>query len=328
VTLTMLSKLDTSILMELQYRFPLTETPYCDVAERLGVGVRDLLEKLRLLRESGVLKRVGYYFNHRSAGKAAALVAYATRGDRRLIEALASHYRGDHDATHVYLRDHPVYDVWVVVKRSSRRELEEHVSKLAESLGVGYAILYSSRTYKLSVKYDLERGVSRAGPYSMVRENPPRPEDLGYPSSLAFSLRVLPLEERPYKRIAASHSLTEAEVVEAAKGMLEAGVLGDPGAALDGWRAGFRYNAMTAAAPSDGDSEGLCKCVASKPQTTHVVLREPVPAGAWRLPCFFVIHAVSDDLLKAALDDVIESCGIEEYQPIRSLEDLKPGALR
>jgi hypothetical protein len=244
------------------------------------------------------------------------------------VEALASHYRGDPDTTHVYLRDHPVYDVWVVVKRSSRRGLEEHVSKLAESLGVGYAILYSVRTYKLSVKYDLERGVSRAGPYSMVREDSPRPEDLGYPSSLARSLRVLPLEERPYRRAAARHGLSETEVVEAARRMLEAGVLGDPGAALDGWKAGFRHNAMTAAAPSNGDVEGLCKCVASKPQTTHVVLRESVPAGAWRLPCFFVIHAVSDYLLRAALDDVVESCGVGEYQPIRSLEDLKPGALR
>jgi DNA-binding Lrp family transcriptional regulator len=163
VTLATLSKLDTSILMELQYEFPLTETPYCDVAERLGLSAGEVLERLRLLSESGVLKRVGYYFNHRSAGKTAALVAYATGGDRRLVEALASHYRGDPDTTHVYLRDHPVYDVWVVVKRGSRRELEEHVSKLAESLGIGYAILYSVRTYKLSVKYDLERGVSRAG---------------------------------------------------------------------------------------------------------------------------------------------------------------------
>lgn len=328
MTLAALSRLDIDILMELQYRFPLTETPYCDVAERLGISVGELLGRLRILREMGVLKRVGYYFNHRSAGETAALIAYATGGDRRLVEALASHYRGDRGATHVYLRDHPVYDVWVVVKRGSRGELDEHAARLAGSLGVDYAILYSTRTYKLSVKYDLERGVSRAGPYSRVYRDPPRPEDLGYPSSLARSLRSLPLEERPYRSTSTGHGLTEAEIVEAARRMLESGVLGDPGAALDGWRLGFLYNAMTAAAPTNGDLEGLCECVASKPQTTHVVLRESAPPDAWRLPCFFVIHAISVDLLEAALDDVVRSCRIREYQPIMSLEDLKPGTPR
>ena len=323
-----LDGLDVEALMELQYRFPLTPTPYCDVAERLGVPVGELLGRLRRLRSLGALKRVGFYFNHRSAGRRAALVAYSTGGDGGLVEELARLYRGDPEATHVYLRDHPVYDVWVVVKRGSRGELEEHVASVASRLGLRYAILYSTRTYKLSVKYDLHRGVSRAGPHSRVNPDPPRPEDLGYPSSLARSLRSLPLEERPYRGIARTHGLGEEEAVEAAREMLRAGVLGDPGAALDGWRIGFRYNAMTAASPARGGPGELCECLSRVPEVTHVVLREPWPPGSWGLPCFFVVHARSEGLLREALRGALDACGVGEHVAIRSLRDLKPGAVR
>lgn len=323
-----LGGLAVEALMELQYRFPLTPTPYCDVAHRLGVEPDRLVSTLRELSRLGVLKRVGFYLNYRSTGKVAALVAYSTGGDKRKLEALAAEYRSDPLATHVYLRDHPYYDVWVVVKRGSRGELERHTATLASRLGLDYVILYSRRTLKLSVKYDLLEGISRSGPYPAVHPSPPRPEELGYPASLARALRVLPLEARPYRRIAAAHGMSEDEVVEAARVMLEAGVLGDPGAALDGHRAGFPENGMVVMEPLSSGEEGLCSCAAGLPYSTHVVLRESVPPGAWRHTCYFMVHAVSREKLAEAVRHAESTCRPRSLMVIRSLADLKPGVVR
>ncbi len=321
----LLRSVERRLLMALQYDFdPEDPDPYATAASEAGIGEGEAVRLLRDLAVRGILKRVGYYLNYRSHGRVAALVAYATRGRARLV---AEVYRGDPETTHVYLRDHPVYDLWVVVKRRSREELEAHVRGVAEEFGVDYVILYSRRTYKLSVKYDLERGISRSGRYAEVHPDPPRPEELGIPLGLARSLRSLPLVERPYKAIAAKHGLAEDEVIDAAVKLLRAGVLGDPGAALDGWRIGFRDNAMVVMEPGT-DYGSLCSCVTRLPFTTHVVEREPVPPGAWRQNCYFMVHGVSRGVVDSAILEASETCRPRSLRPIRSLADLKPGVTR
>ncbi|MCE4625894.1 MAG: Lrp/AsnC family transcriptional regulator [Desulfurococcales archaeon] len=319
-----LDTLDKSILMELQYRFPRDPYPYETVAERLGIREEELLDRLRRLKSIGILKRVGFYVNYRSVGLKAALIAYKAPG---LHERLAKIYRVDRYATHVYLRDHPEYNVWVVTKRRSMEELIGHVEHVKKELGVEAIILYSKRTYKLSVKYDLERGISWAGPYSTVSPDPPRPEDLGIPAEVLRMFRSLPIERSPYSRIAEALGVGVDEAAETAWNLLEKGLLGDPGAALDGRRVGFNENAMVVMEPS-GCEESLCQCATQLPFTTHVVLRRSIPEGAWRHTCYFMVHAVSREMIKELVGEAVEKCSPRSFHVIRSLADLKPGVMR
>ncbi|MET1128723.1 MAG: Lrp/AsnC family transcriptional regulator [Thermoproteota archaeon] len=315
------------VLMELQYNFPLTPTPYADVASRLGLSEDFVLTALRRLKDSGILKRVGFYLNYRASGLAAALVAFSTRGR---FSSLVDELRRDELTTHSYLRSHPVYDVWIVTKAESRERLLEKVRRLALRHNIErYIVLFSAKTYKLSVKYDLRRGISRAGRWSMVAQNPPSPQQLGVDPAILRRLRSLPLESRPYKSVAEAHGLTEEEVVSMAREMLSKGVLGDPGAALDGHKVGFRENGMVVVG---GDNiEVTCSRIAEAvEEATHVVLREPHPPGSWDKPCYFMVHATSKNLLEAVVSDRMDALGVDrkQYEIIYSLEDLKPGTVR
>ncbi len=320
-----LSRLEADLLMELQYGFPRGPRPFHEVAEVLGEEPGALVEAARGLASRGILKRIGFYLNYRSQGLRAALVAYAA-GDR--IGELASYYRGDPLATHVYRRDHPVYDLWVVTKRGSLEEVVGHARRLAEEHGVDYVVLYSRRTYKLSVKYDLYRGVSRSGPYAWVAEKPPRPEDLGVPLPAARLLRALPIDEHPYRGLAARLGVSEREAARIAWRLLDAGVLGDPGAALDGHRAGFEENAMVVMEPGPQGEDCLCRCAAMLPFTTHVVLRGSIPEGKWTHTCYFMVHAVDRARVELLVEEAASQCGPRSLHVIRSLEDLKPGVVR
>jgi len=314
-------------LMELQYRFPLTPTPYHDVAERLGISVAELLDMLKTLKEKRILKRIGFYLNYRAARKRAALIAIETAKPREATRYLA----GVLEVTHSYLRDHPVYNLWVVGKHENPEKIVEAARKAAEQYGSGkWLVLWGERTLRLSVKYDLEKGVSRAGPLSSVAANPPRPEDIGYSMALARALRVLPLEERPYAVIANRLGLTEEQVVAAMHKMLEKGILGDPGAALDGHRLGFVYNGMVTLAPRDMEQlDMLCQWVVdSVEEATHVVKRSVTPPGSWRHLCYFMVHAVDEAKVKQILRRLGNCPYLNDYMVIKSLEDLLPGVIR
>ena len=314
-------------LMLLQYEFPLEPDPYRVVAERVGVSEEQLLEGLRRLNREGLLKRVGFYLNYRSERKKAALIALRTDKPREATEYLARRLV----VTHSYLRSHPVYNLWVVGKHQDPEEIVEAAKSAAELYGDGrWIVLWGVKTHRLSVKYDLYEGVSRAGPYGRVEANPPTPEDLGYSMQLARSLRVLPLEPEPYAVIARRLGLPAGKVYEAAVEMFKHGVLADPGAALDGHRLGFKYNAMFTLAPKDmGMLKELCKWVVDNvPEATHVVERSVTPEGAWRHLCYFMFHAVSEDKASIARRRLASCPLLDDVLVIPSIADMLPGVIR
>ena len=59
-----LSDLDKRLLVEIQSGFPLTATPYRDVAEAIDAPVADVLEAVERLLADGCIKRVGCVVNH------------------------------------------------------------------------------------------------------------------------------------------------------------------------------------------------------------------------------------------------------------------------
>lgn len=320
-----LDPVDVDLLMRLQYEFPLTPTPIADVAVDIGISVEEALGRLSRLKAEGILKRIGFYLNFRATGLVGALVAFNSGGDP---DKLARVLNPDPMVSHNFLRSHPVYDVWAVIKARSGEELLSKVEHVARVAGVSdYVVLFSRRTLKLSVKYDLREGISRAGPWSRIADNPPRPEELSIPPSLPRELRILPLEERPYAGLAGKYGLTEEEVVSLAKEMLHKGILGDPGAALEGHKVGFKVHGMTVVAGED--LESLCDRIAeSVPEATHVVLREPHPPGAWRHNCYFMVHARDERVLEDRVKARLSAVGVGDYMIIYSLRDLKPGVVR
>ncbi len=310
----------TELLMKLQYEFPLTPRPLCDIADSMGRTCNSILAEAKRLIGEGIVKRIGFYLNVKTIGLKPVLVAVKPH-QLESVEQVISKFK---EITHAYLRDHPTLKLWVVVRV---RNLNEAI-ELAKMLGENWVLFPSERTYKLSVKYDLYKGVSRAGPYSMVREDAPPPEAYGIPRSIARQLTRLEPVEEPYKPIAEKLGISIEEAIEKVRKMLESGTLLDPGAALDGYKLGFRSNAMTVIEYS----ENICKCVAEQPYTTHVVERSVYPEEArseWgtRL-CYFMVHATSRKKALAIVQNVLDSCGAKPLHVLFSIADLAPGRVR
>ncbi|SNZ06346.1 transcriptional regulator, AsnC family [Natronoarchaeum philippinense] len=58
------SAFEADLLLEIQSGFPLSATPYADLADRLGADVGDVLDAVERLLADGCIKRIGCVVNH------------------------------------------------------------------------------------------------------------------------------------------------------------------------------------------------------------------------------------------------------------------------
>ena len=88
-----LTAFDRALLMEIQGGFPLTATPYRDIAETLEAPVDEVLRAVERLRADGCIKRIGCVVNHVVTGfDANCMVVWDVPDDRldELGEAVGS----------------------------------------------------------------------------------------------------------------------------------------------------------------------------------------------------------------------------------------------
>ncbi len=307
------------ILMKVQYELPLSEQPFVDLAEDLGIKTEELIRKLRELKESGVIKRIGANLNYkafRRIGKAA-LVAFACGNDVDRVARIINELK---TLKHNFLRDHPRYNVWFTFKGRDEEELRRVVEEMARRCGVSdYLFLPSKRVYKMDVKYDLFRGISWSY-RGLEKEDVPKVDELGISSKMLFELeRNLRIEERPFKRFA-EYGYSEGEIVDLISELIDKGVVRDFSGVLRESKIGFGENGMNLVRTENAKKLAL-KLVEDFPQITHLVERE-VPEN-WPYPLYFMVHADSRKKIERVRKDVEERYGVEVVT-IYSIRNLNP----
>lgn len=312
---------DIEILMELQYRFPLSESPYLEISERLGIPFEELKRRVEALRSRFVIKRLGFNINYKASGKVAALVAIRAV-DPDAKEKIRRILLRDQDVTHNYVRNHEWFNIWFVIKRRTPEDILRSVEEIARISGSrDYLVLLGKRTYKLSVKFDLLRGVSWSEP-EVLPENVPTFDDLGIPREPFSQLsKWIPVVERPYRDIASRYGYKEGELVGLIRELYSKRVLRNLGATLEGRRAGIMWDGMVVIRGSEDD----CLRIALEvPEATHVVYRVPLN-GDWDYRAYFMVHADSRDKIEGIALRVSKMLGGRDYRVLYSVENLKPG---
>ena len=311
-----LSEQDKQILMALEYEFPLDKEPFKVIAQRFGLTEAELLEKVKNYVHEGVVKRIGMYVSFRAKGMDGALVAAQIPENK--IEIFRKKALGIKEITHNYIRIHPKYNVWYVIKAENRKLLTDNIRSLMEEVGAeDYVILFSERTIKLSVKYDVIRGISYSEPLvprdeGRVDVDPQVLKVLSYP---------LPLVPRPFKEISQKLGMSEDDVLDIIRKLKERGAIRDYGATLNGEKVGITENGMLMV--SSNNLEETCESLASVRETTHVVLRSS--DKPWDFLCYAMLHAKSKKLILDTARKIVDQLDVKNYMILFSTENLKPG---
>jgi len=147
----MLTTLEKKIIASIQTDIPITERPFLEMAEKIGVSEEKYLEILENLCAKGVIRRFGATIRHQKSGfNANAMVAWQVEEDR--IDTVGQIMASFEAVSHCYRRDPKgdwPYNLYTMVHAKDKASCLETVRKMAGKAHItAYKPLFSRRELK------------------------------------------------------------------------------------------------------------------------------------------------------------------------------------
>ncbi len=153
----MLNSLEKKIIASIQADIPITERPYQELADQLGISEELYLETLQSLRDRGIIRRFGATLRHQKSGfQANAMTAWVV--DENRIEEVGNLMASFQEVSHCYRRnptDTWPYNMYTMIHGTSEENLRETAKRISEKTGTKtYQLLFSRlELKKTSMKY-------------------------------------------------------------------------------------------------------------------------------------------------------------------------------
>jgi DNA-binding Lrp family transcriptional regulator len=143
-----LTELDRRLLNDFQQDFPLSPTPYADIARDLGVTEAEVLARLEALKSAGAVSRVGAVVRPNTVG-VSTLAAMAVPPEQ--LESVAALVNGYTEVNHNYEREHRL-NLWFVATAPDAERLQSTLDEIAAR--TGYEVL----SFPLVEDYHIDLG--------------------------------------------------------------------------------------------------------------------------------------------------------------------------
>ena len=145
-------KTDYEILQVIQDGVPVTREPFKEAADKLGMTQEELVERVKVMNENGLIRRFSANINQRKLGVTANAVVVWNIPEEKM-EAAVPVFLGRGEISHIYERRvYPgrwEYNLYTVVHDYDRESVEMFSKELADEVGVDdYQVLFSKRRFK------------------------------------------------------------------------------------------------------------------------------------------------------------------------------------
>ena len=150
----MIDDIDRALIVATQGGLPLIPRPYHAIAEQLGLSADEVMQRLRAMLASGVIRRIGAVPNHYAIGWTANGMTVWDVADER-VDELGAQIGALDFVTHCYRRQRALptwpYNLFAMVHGASRDECSAKAAEISALLGDACRasdILYSTRILK------------------------------------------------------------------------------------------------------------------------------------------------------------------------------------
>jgi DNA-binding Lrp family transcriptional regulator len=142
---------DRALINALQGGFPLSDEPYREVGERLGLDESEVLMRLKSLLERKVLTRFGPMYQIERIGGAFVLAALKVpEGD---YERVAEAVNALPEVAHNYRREHAL-NMWFVLATETPEGIAAAIGKIERATGLTVFAFPKEREYFVEMKLD------------------------------------------------------------------------------------------------------------------------------------------------------------------------------
>lgn len=128
-----LDALDRKLVNRLQDDLPTSHHPFAPLAEEFGLSEDDLLDRIKVLRETGVLTRFGPFFDAAALGGAFCLCALAAPPDR--FDGVAEKVNAHAEVAHNYERTHDL-NMWFVLATETLDGIDKTADAIERETGL------------------------------------------------------------------------------------------------------------------------------------------------------------------------------------------------
>jgi len=291
------SATDLRLLDRCQRNFPLDGRPFALAGKPVGLDEAQTIEAFKRFQDERVLCRIGALVRPQTVG-ASTLAALAAPPER--IAEVAAIVNDEPYVNHNYRREH-AYNIWFVVTAPDAAAVAATLERISQRTGLPVLDLPMLQAYHLDLGFPLqgEGGAPRGLP---TAASDYEPDDCDR-AILARIEEGLPLVPRPYRELARSLHLDEAEVIERLEWLCEAGVVTRFGCVVRHRELGYVANAMAVWDVPDDVVDVVAATFIANPRVT-LCYRRARQLPDWPYNLFCMIHAKSRDDALAVIDDL------------------------
>ncbi len=147
----MLTDLEKKIIAALQEDMAITERPYLEISETLGIAEDTLLETLQSLCERGIIRRYGATLRHQKTGfKANAMAAWQVAENR--VEEVGKRLASFRQVSHCYRRNPTTgwpFNLYTMIHANDEESCRQTARHMSQEAGVeNYSLLFSRKELK------------------------------------------------------------------------------------------------------------------------------------------------------------------------------------
>ncbi|WP_353568383.1 siroheme decarboxylase subunit alpha [Haloferula sargassicola] len=324
---------DAALLGAIQESIPFVARPFAAIGARCGLTEKQVLDRLRALKEGKVIRQISAIFDTRSLGYASSLVAARIAPEK--IDSAVAVINSHPGVSHNYLRNHD-FNLWytIAVPPTSRLGLEETVNRLHQLSGAETTrLLPTLKLFKIGVRFDIEGSATPTDQVkpayteaSRQQAGPLTDQEIEFVRRMQCDLDLGP---EPFVEVAGQLGLSFEEAAAMHERFLTTGRMRRFAAVLHHRRAGFGANAMGVwAGPQDdpGALQKLGETMAGFRAVSHCYLRPSYPD--WPYNLFTMVHGKTAEECEETLAAISETTGITNRQALYSTREFKKVRVR
>lgn len=145
--------INKKLLLRLQEGIGISQHPFKDLSQELGVPEEEVIARLSRFREKGILRRIGFSLNTRKLGLFSTLIG--CRIPQKEITRAQKVIAGYGNITHNYLRKHRL-NMWFTLSAASKKKLAKILTRLKHELRVAEIVsLPTEKVFKLRFRLNV-----------------------------------------------------------------------------------------------------------------------------------------------------------------------------
>ena len=320
--LSSLDESDKELLNEIQWTFPLVTRPFDAIAKKFDTTPEIIKEKLKNLKEIGVLRQLSAIFDTRKLGYTSSLVAMEIEHDE--LDHVASQINRHPGVSHNYERDHQ-FNLWFTLAVPPGADLNDELEKFNVLKGIKKVrMLPTLQLFKIGVKLDLvddkKHDIAPSEEKKEIKniEFKPTEQDKDFIRELQKDMEII---DEPFVKAAKNLGITEDEVFTKMKHYEDVGVMRRFAAILRHRQVGFTANGMIVWKVPEDRITSVGETLGSFPQVSHCYERPTY--DDWPYNVFSMIHCKTHDEAYDVAKTIQDQINVDEYKILFSSREFK-----